>query len=343
MKNFPIAQQKSNEAFFSCCYLLLFDIFLLAILILATRLATFLHELMGHALMVMSFGGHVNGIRVSLFGGGHVYYNLLAESDLIAHFLVAFSGIFVNILSGLLSFTLIHRIEKQSRWTLFFVLFGMVSLLGATAYSALGFYYQEGDPVAWLKEPSPYIGWLCIPFLIVSPFVSYFTIKSFSTLIERWFPSKTFLNRISIVFLTLGITGCAYAGLYGLSGQRSTAIDAPSSAFNRAEKEVRKEKMEDLFRRLRKSYPELSDAEVRQMVNRTPIVIRPDEVPKKFPIKPVIAILYAAGALLALRSVKGDMSFSLVRISPRSMVLTVTLAGAVLGVLAFTGGWIYRT
>ena len=93
--------------------LLLFDLFLLAILILATRLATFLHELMGHALMAATFGGEVNGVRVTLFGGGEAYYHLKMQSGLSVRFLVAFGGIIVNMLSGLLPFIFIHRFKRN--------------------------------------------------------------------------------------------------------------------------------------------------------------------------------------------------------------------------------------
>jgi hypothetical protein len=323
--------------------LFLFNLFLLAILILATRLATFLHELMGHALMAVIFGGDVNGVRVSLFGGGRVYYNLNAQSGLYVHFLVAFGGIIVNILSGLLPFIFIRRFNNNPIWTLFFILFGMVSLLGAIAYSALGFYYQVGDPVAWIEGPLQRETWFWIPFLVVSPFVSYFVLKSYSMVNERLFPAKTILNRVCTMILTLGITGSAYAGLYGMTGRQSTALNAPSSAYQHAKKKVKKMKIEALYRNLRENRPELSEAEVRRLVEQTSIVIKPDEVPKKFPLKPVIAILYTAGGLLALRRIKSGMSDSIMRISTQPAIFTVALAGAVLGLLAWTGGWIYQT
>ena len=126
-----------------------------------------------------------------------------------------------------------------------------------------------------------------------------------------------------------------------MTGRQSTALNAPSSAYQRAEKKVKKMKIEALYRNLRETRPELSEAEVRRLVEQTSIVIKPDEVPKKFPLKPVIAILYTAGGLLALRRIKSGMSDSMMRISPQPAIFTVALAGAVLGLLAWTGGWIY--
>jgi hypothetical protein len=320
--------------------LFLFNLFLLAILILATRLATFLHELMGHALMAATFGGEVNGVRVSLFGGGKAYYHLKMQSGLYIRFLVAFGGILVNMLSGLLPFIFIRRLKNRPVWTLFLALFGMVSLLGATAYSSLGFYYQVGDPVAWIEGEPGREEWSWIPFLAVSPFVSYFAVKSYSILNERWFPSKTFRNRVRMMALTLGIVGCAYTGLYGLTGQRSITLDAPILAFQNAQREALKTKVEALYKKFRETHPELSDDEVRRLAEQTPAIVKPDEVPKRFPLPPVIAILYTAGALLALWRTKGVMSGSIIRISPRSAIFSVALAGAVLGLLVWTGGWV---
>ena len=340
MLSLPIIQQNSEEFPFSWGSLVLFDLFLLAILILATRLATFLHELMGHTLMAVAFGGHVDGIRVSLFGGGHAYYRLNMESGLIVRFLVSFGGIIVNLASGLLPLICIRRLGKRPGWDLFLILFAIVSLLGAIAYCALGFYYDQGDPVAWLKGASQPLRWLWVPFLIISPIVSYFAIKSYIILNETLFPARSFLGRSGTMFITLGITVVLYAGLYGLTGQSSVAVDSPSLAFQRAEDKVRETKKDRVFRKIRESHPELSEAEVRRLVERTPIIIRPDEVPKKFPLKPVIAALYAIGALFALGHVRGGMRAAPVRITPRTTIPAVISAGVALGLLVWREGWI---
>ncbi|MDP6178508.1 MAG: hypothetical protein QGG48_01295 [Desulfatiglandales bacterium] len=349
MKGSLVLEEKVGVRFFSALFpfswrtLLFFDLFLLAVLILATRLATFLHELIGHALVASAFGGEVNGVRMSLFGGGHVYYFLSRESGLFVRLLVAFGGIIVNMLSGLLLFIFIRKPDKRSGWAFFPILFGMVSLLGAITYCALGFYYDHGDPVAWADRASPYVGWFSVPFLVVSPFVSCFALKAYSIINEVWFPTKTYLGRVVMLILTLGLTGGAYAGLFWLTDQRSVALDAPLSAYQRAEEDVRKWKVEELFGNLRESHPQLSKTEIQRLVERTPIVVNPDEVPKKFPLKPVIAILYAAGALLALRGMREGVPDAHPWVDTRSFVIAVALAVAVLGALVMSGGWVYRS
>ncbi|MFH0844471.1 MAG: hypothetical protein V1930_03275 [Pseudomonadota bacterium] len=320
--------------------LLLVDLFLLGNLILATRMATFLHEVLGHGLMAVALGGRVDGIQVSLFGGGHAQYLLEADSGLSVRFLAALGGILINGISGTLSLLFVRKLGRRPERAVFFALFGMVSLLGAIAYAAMGFYYGQGDPAAWAGGSLKHSGsW--VPFILVSPFASYAAVRSYATTMGAWFPSRTFLARCFMVFLTLCITGCAYAGLYRWTAQRSVALDAPSRAYEEAEEEIRTVKRDELYRRIRETHPELTEEEVRLWVEKTPIPVHPDEVPHKFPLKPVIAFLYGAGGLFALLGWKGASLEPSGRISKRSVVLMVMVAGAILGLLAWTGGWIW--
>lgn len=326
---------------FSGRYLLLLDLFLLAALILATRLATFLHEVIGHGLFAAAFRGEVSGIRVSLFGGGHTYYHFNAELGLTESFLVAFGGILINLLSGMLTFRWTGNPRIGSSWAIFSGLFSLVSLLGALTYACLGFYYDVGDPVGWIKGPPPRGEWLWVPFLLASPFAAYIAVRSFFILIQPWFPAKGFSGRACILVLTLGVAGASYAGLYGLTGQRSMALDTPLLAYERAKEEVQTKKRLELYRSARETHPEWSESDVEQWVERTPIEVRAGEVPKRFPLIPVLLLCHTAGALMALRNVGKAVSLPPPQISPRSALLALCLAGSVLGVLALTGGWVW--
>jgi hypothetical protein len=338
-----VGKRTDEEELFSWSSVLRFDLFLLAALILSTRAATFLHELVGHALTAKAFGGQVDGIQVSLLGGGRVLYDLDAQSGLFVHFLVAFGGIVTNAISGFLSFLFVRRLHGKPAWALFLILFGMVSLLGAVAYSAIGFYYQEGDPVSWTDETLQHGEWLWIPFLVIFPVVSYLAVHSYLIINEQLFPTKTFLGRVVMIAVTLGISACAYAGLYKLTGQRSVVLDAQALARQRAENEVRNKKMEELYRKVRDSNPGLSEGEIQRLVEHTPVVVEPNEIPQRFPLVPVMALLYVGGALLAIRRVKLQCCDSVKRLAPLHTILTVSLAGAVLALLAWTGGWIYHS
>jgi hypothetical protein len=322
--------------------ILIFDFYLLALLILAARLATCLHEIVGHGLTVVIFGGRVNGIHISLFGGGWTYYQFDREIALIARFLAAFGGILVNVLFGLLALYFVRRLSGNPARTLFLTLFAGVSVLGATGYTILGFYYQQGDPVAWVQSPSPAAAWFWIPLLILAPGASYLVLKPYVLVCESRFPAFTYRERAIMVLLTLGLAGCLYTGLYIVTNQRSVALDAAATAHQEDKRRVLRAKREALAAKLREAHPELSAEAVRRMAEQTSIAVDPEEVPRRFPLMPILAILYLGGVLA---SAGGRRSGSPERIPPISLGLlcwTAALAGMVLGILVWSGGWLYK-
>ncbi|MFH1491107.1 MAG: M50 family metallopeptidase [Pseudomonadota bacterium] len=321
--------------------LLFYNLFLLSLMILATRLATCLHEFLGHAFMALAFDGEVKGIRISLFGGGRTYYGL-EEPGLPVRFLVSFGGIAVNWVSGILPFLLMDRLKRKPLWTLFFLLFGMVSLLGATAYTTLGFYYEQGDPVSWMREPPAGPGWLWMPFFVFSPFLSCFTMKTYAIFHEKLFPTRSLKGRFRILGMTLGLTLCLYILLYVLTDQRSAAVDSPALAFQRAEQEIRNTKKEALYQKLRRTHPDLSEERLKEMAEKTPIVVHPDEVPQKPPLKPAIAFVYLLGAFFGLRAVRGGMPDHPFRFRKRTIFLNAAFASALLAVIFWRDGWVFR-
>lgn len=321
--------------------LLRFDLLLLAFLILGTRLATLLHEFLGHAFAVMLSGGGVNAVRVSLLGGGQVLHNLPDVAGTPVRVFVALSGIAVNLITGAL---VLYRFRRPSNGRLlsgFWILFAGASLLGGTAYAALGFYYGQGDPVAWMERGSDSLAWASIPFLTAAPFLGYAAVKAFSEWIAHWFPSKSFSGRLIILVLTAGAVAAAYAGLYQATGARSRAMDAPQAAFVEAKRQVVQAKEEALAEHLRRTSPNLSEDRILKIVKRTPIEVRPEEVPRKFPLKAALAFLYAFGGAASLYRSRppGPGRRGL---TDGALILAVAIAAVVLTALAVTGGWLYR-
>ncbi len=321
--------------------LLWFDLLLLAFLILGTRLATLLHELLGHALTALLAGGRVNAVRVSLLGGGQVLHDLPDGAGLLARVVVAGSGIAVNLLTGAWVFHRLRRAEAGRLRDGFWILFAGVSLLGGTAYAALGFYYGQGDPVAWMTPGSRETAWACLPFLAAAPFLGFVAVKAFASWVAHWFPSPSFTGRLLVLTLTAGAAASAYAGLYHAGGSRSRALDAPEAARMEAERRIVRVKLEDLVQHLRRTRPELTDAEIRRIVEQTPVTIRPEEIPRKLPLKPALAILFGVGGLAALLRA-GPVSGAEARFGPRFVVPASALAVGMMGILYATGGWLYR-
>ncbi len=321
--------------------ILSYDVYLLALLILATRMAACLHEIVGHGLTTAIFGGRVNGIHISLFGGGWSYYQFDREIGSIARFVVAFGGILVNLLSGLLALWFVRRSNPARN--LFWALFAAISVLGATGYTVLGFYYQQGDPGEWLQNPSPLTAWLWIPFLMLAPYASYLTLKPYVLACESRFPARTYRGRAITVLLTLGLAGCLYTGLYVVTHQRSAALDAAATAYEEDKRRVLHAKREALAAKLREAHPELSAEAVRRMAEQASIAVDPGEVPRRFPLMPILAVLYLGGVLASIGGGgRSALPRRIPRLSPGLVCWWAALAGIVLGVLMWSEGWLYK-
>ena len=343
MSDLTLSSALSGHRISSWRLLLLLDLFLLALLILSTRLATFLHETVGHALTAVLFGAQVTGIRLSLFGGGNAYHHFDASLPLLATFLVPFSGILVNLISGGIALHYARRSRVQPPWILFLSLFGMVSVLGGLSYACLGLYYRVGDPASWMRGTPWGEEWLWVPFLAACPLAAYIGVRSFLVPLRALIRGRGFLGRVALLALTLGVTTCAYAGLYALTHQRSVAMETASIAHTRAVEAVRAEKQAELFRLLREALPDLSEEETARLAASTSIQVRPDEVPGSPPLMPVLALLQILGALTALRGMqRTPLSFGS-WFTARRVALTCLLAAAVVAFLTSTGGWIWKS
>jgi hypothetical protein len=289
------------------------------------------------------FGGRVSGIYVSLFGGGWTTYQFDREIGLSARFLISFGGILVNLLSGVLALYLVRRSSRNPNRTLFLALFAAVSVLGATGYTTLGFYYGQGDPVAWMRSPGPAAAWLWIPFLALAPFAGYLALKPCVRACTGRFPAFTYRGRVIVVLLTLGLTGCLYAGLYIATNQRSVALDAAATAYQEGRERVLRAKRDALAAKLREAHPGLGAEAVRRMAEQTSIAVDPQEVPQRFPLLPVLAILYLGGILASVGSGRSELARGIPSISRGRVRGSAVLAGVVLGILVWSNGWLYQS
>ena len=341
-QNLPIPGGRGLAASLPWGSLVRFDLMLLALLVLATRLATVVHEFLGHALLVLLSGGRVNAVRISLLGGGHVYHDLPDGSGLAIRVMVAWAGIALNVLTGAAVFAWLRRSPGDRPSHGFWVLFAGASLLGGAAYAALGLYYGQGDPVAWMQHPAPVPFWWCLPFLIVSPFLGFAGVRAFLRWVEGWFPALTRIRRGGVLVLTLGVVSVAYAGLYQAAGARSRALDAPKAALEQAREEVLQGRREMLARRVQRAHPELDEAQVRRLVEATPIRVRPEEVPQRPPLKPMLAVLFGAGGFLALGYEKSTEAGPRRRLQMRPILVSSFLAAGVLVLLGWSGGGLIR-
>ena len=321
----------------------LVDLLLTALLILSTRFATFLHEFFGHAFVAFVMGGQVHRVQISLFGGGKVFADP-GTHQVPSLFLFCLAGIFINLITGALPMFTSERIRKLSpTWALFWAAFVLTSVLGALAYFVLGLYYNFGDPVNWIDVTPRWLGLFWVPLLMAMPFAAYFVSRFYISIQEILFPTEGFLQRFKILLLTLGVSSLAYASLFVWTNQSLASINSAVFAYERAEARVIEKKKKELAQQIHVIHPELSQEDVQAQVERSVIHVEPGEVPTRFPMLPVIAILYLFGWLTALRREYLNKEASPVK--PRApAVLLVCLAAALLIVaLACTNGVVYDT
>jgi hypothetical protein len=328
--------------------ILVFDILLLSLLILTTRFATGLHETYGHALTALLCGGQVRAVFVSKFGGGYTSTNLggLADISPAARFAFSLSGIAANLVTGLIAAILItgggkygNTAARRPVRNLLGGLFAAASLLGAWAYLVLGLYYGAGDPVSWAPGiVVPPAVWL--PLLLVSPAVSYVGLRGYLQVQESIFPAKNAFRRIAVTALTLGIATIAYAGLYFGFGESLAAADAPEIHRAREIRRIAAEKRAALQKRLTQTRPDLSSEEIERIVEETPVFVKQTEIPRRFPLIPVQALLFACGGIYAayrtgVRKIPPGTAFPEIP----AVIGAFTSAGIVLWLLHFIGGY----
>ncbi|MEW5803244.1 MAG: M50 family metallopeptidase [bacterium] len=213
-----------------------------SMLILATRLGTFLHEFAGHGLLAMLFGGRFESFRLTLFAGGDAQFS--GHFGKTATIVISLGGILVNLITGLIALRQVRTRRMSFSLTLFCLLLAGVSILSQLQYLILGAYYQYSD-LAFLSDYHPAILFLVwtLGFVALACF-SFFIMSVFFHFQEAYFPSSHVFKRASIAFLILGIPVLLYAGFYHLGKTPLGSTAAIMEACLQAEKEAERIKTE---------------------------------------------------------------------------------------------------
>jgi len=285
--NFPIQK-----------YLLL-TILLFSFLIISSRLATLLHEGVGHWLVVTLFDGDCRGIYVSTWGGGYADCDLGKTSGIIPHLLYSFGGIIVNLLCGVALIAIYERIKDKTGLALFVVFFGLINILGAYSYLVIGIYYDVGDPSGWLTAGSAFSTFTILILLCIAPIISYYVFQKYLMIQQSIFPAHKISNRLIICFATLGLSICIYFLVFIASSEKLIITDAPRIYVEESKDEIHQAKLEALRQRLLESNPNISADELERYLKGVDIVVSPEEVPRKFPIIPILSTAYLLGLFVS--------------------------------------------
>ena len=272
--------------------LFLFNLTSLFLLILATRTATILHEVLGHGLVGKLLGGDQLSIKVSLFGGGETLIDFREPLSLIEHFVFSMGGIIINLVSGAIVFLLVMKLKRMGQTSK--IIFNPVCRMQCYRRFAL----HNNWLILWCWRPA---SWVISDFdrsvsrnlwwILVLPlsFVSYLFIKRYLDLISIYFAHGNFLKRLTTIVLTLGITVGTYGVLFYNYDQKLYIVDSANIAIEQRIEEVKQKKYEDI----KAVNPE-------EEINFDQIQVSRDEIKISPPILPFLFLIYFLTTIFCL-------------------------------------------
>ncbi len=316
----------------------LFAILLFSFLILSTRLATFLHEVIGHGLITVLLGGKCHSIHISPWGGGYASCELKVDAGISSLFFHNFGGIILNLTSGLISFSICNKLKNKINLALFLAIFGFISILGAYSYLIIGSYYDVGDPAGWIPSGIPASKLFYLFLFSITPILAYHTFSTYLTIQEKIFPSTRSSKRLIKCLITLGFSVFVYFLIFVLTSQRLIILDAPKISYEISESDIRQKKMDKIVEKILKDTPDISREELNHILKNTEIVVDADEVPKKFPIIPVLISWCFIGFLFANYTRENlHRGMSKVPLSRKVVLVNILIAIGVVSVLSYLG------
>lgn len=190
------------------------DLALLALIVLASRLALIAHEAGGHALPALAFGADKVEIRMTPLGGGYVKYRLSPTPAQVA--VIKLGGIAVNLVTGLAAWILARRMSSRGLAHLGLLFFGAGSVGGALVYLGNGLYYGSGDPTGFAPRTLDISAlqplWLLAPPAAAA--VAWLAARHWSEVLSTRVTPKGAAGRLGWTLATLGVAGAAYGGLW---------------------------------------------------------------------------------------------------------------------------------
>jgi hypothetical protein len=277
--------------------LVFLNVALLAIMILASRLALVVHEVGGHALPATLIGARKVDVRLSALGGGFVMPHFLADRPPSATGLAIFSlgGIALNLLTGLGTWIWARRLGSRGLGYVALLFYSVGSVAGGLSYLACGFYYGSGDPVGFapVTEDLSRAQWLWVLFVPLTGAVTWIGARHFMDFLSGLWTLESPRRRVAGLLATAGLVGLCYGALW--LALRDPRIEGSTRQW-RLEQEVAKETLHRI--------------EVRQAVRPTaptapttppPVPeVRPEEVADRLPSPLGPIVLYATAVIATL-------------------------------------------
>jgi hypothetical protein len=280
---------------------LVLDLALLAIMILATRLALVLHEVGGHAVVAKILGSRHVEIRLSPLGGGFVAPEFPVRPSLLGLAIFDLVGIALNLLSGAAAWFAARRMKGRGLSYAALLFLGVGSVAGGLIYLSCGLYYGSGDPVglAPATEDISHLQWAWVLFLPPAAALGWFGARHYLEFVAGHLRTDTAGRRIGAFLLSAALVGLCYGGLWLLL--RNPQIEGSTRSW-RLEREIAKE-----TERREKAQKTAPPAPPAPSASPAPVrvasVVRPEEVAHRVPSPIGPILLYAVFGLAGLASI----------------------------------------
>jgi len=308
--------------------LLPLDIALLALMILASRLALVLHEVGGHAVPAKILGATDLEVRLSPLGGGYVSPTFPKPVGTAGTVVFDLGGIAINLLTGGAAWFCARRLASRGLDYAALLFLGVGSVAGAIIYLACGFYYGSGDPVGFAPatEDLSHVQWMWTLFLPAAAAVGWFGPRHYLDFLAGHFGTDTARRRLLAMGATVALAGLAYFGLW--LALRNPQIEGSTRQW-RIQREIARETIARAKAQVAQPPPPPTAAPAPPP---TPVVVRAEDVADRVPppIGPII--LYAAFVIAGLASIVRA------RPSPRSAAVRPAVALGLAGLAAVAVG-----
>jgi len=312
----------------------LLDLALLALMILASRVALVVHEVGGHAVPAKVLGAKKVEVRLSPLGGGFVSPTFPKPVSRAGTAIFDLGGIALNLITGAAAWFAARRLAWRGLGYVALLFLGVGSVAGAIVYLSSGFYYGSGDPVGFApttEDISP-LQWAWLLFLPAAAAVGWFSPRHFLDFLAGHLPTDTARRRLLAVGATVGLVGLAYFALW--LALRNPQIEGSTRTW-RIEREIARETTARAQEQAAKPPPPPTAAPAPPPA---PIVVRPEEVADRVPppIGPIV--LYATFVTAGIGSiVRARPSAGAGCVRPGMAFGLAALAAAVVGLFRHFG------
>lgn len=277
--------------------LLFVDLALLALMILASRLALVIHEVGGHAVPAKMLGAKSVEVRLSPLGGGYVSPTFTRKVGTAGTMIFDLGGIALNLITGAAAWFWARRLASRGIGYVALLFLGVGSVAGAIVYLACGFYYGSGDPVGFAPatEDISHLQWAWVLFLPAAAAVGWFGPRHY--LEAGWRSTETPRLRLLAIGATVGLAGLAYLGLW--LALRDPQIEGSTRTW-RIEREIARETVVRAQAQAVKPPPPPTQAPA---PTPAPIVVRAEEVVDRIPSPIGPIVLYATFIVAGIVSI----------------------------------------